>query len=358
LKFGAEHAYPIEGFLRSKAALEFKSTAHKMPRELQLLFVLCRTARCSQHPAGALFLGRITLNDLVVKNGFKASIFALVLSFFQELAARQSSRWLACDAMAARAWHAQPGELGAVLFRFRDVGAPGLALVLEIPRLARVRAQHTAQPGASGRSGGKRPSGFFDCGAHIGLVSHYVAHESRHVDRVWAFEPNGEREKVLRMNAERSQKPMTVERTAVSDFTGAARLIIPDNDDDDSAYIEPAPGGDIQVITLDAYDKPARRGVVMKIDVEGAELRVLRGAAQRLADAPYFVVLFEAHREVARRTGIDPLECVRFLNSIRPCGFSLSGSLSDPLDLSRTFFDQVTNHMKRDVVVWSLPRSA
>ena len=195
---------------------------------------------------------------------------------------------------------------------------------------------------------------FIDCGAHIGLVSHYVQHECRVVERGWAFEPNPERFRVLKQNCIRMPYPTIASQSALSDFTGQARLTIPAGDDD-GAYIVPDPSGPIAVTRVDDLGIPAERGVVMKIDVEGAELPILRGATNALCAAPYFVVLFEAHREVQRRTGVDPMECVRHLNTLRPCQWSLSGDLGSRLDLDRPFFEQVTDHVKRDVIVWSLP---
>lgn len=196
---------------------------------------------------------------------------------------------------------------------------------------------------------------FLDCGAHIGLVTHYVHHECPHIESGWAFEPNPERFRVLEQNCARLSRPMVALQSALSDFAGRARLTIPEGDDD-SAYIVPDPHGSIAVTRVDDLCIAAGLGVVMKIDVEGAELSILRGAENALRAAPYFVVLFEAHSEVQRRTGIDPMECVRLLNNLRPCRWSLSGDLHATLDLARPFFEQVTGHVKRDIIVWSMPR--
>ena len=201
----------------------------------------------------------------------------------------------------------------------------------------------TASPG---------PAIFLDCGAHIGLVSHYVAQTCANVKSTWSFEPNAALFPILKANCERAAHPSTPVATALSDFTGMARLVIPEGNDD-GAYILPDEHGDIAVKRIDDIGLPGGRGVIMKIDVEGSELAILRGAQATLRQAPSFVVLFEAHKEVMERTGIDPMECVRFLNELRPCRWMPSSLPDVELDVDKPFFTQVTGYTKRDVIVWS-----
>ena len=103
-----------------------------------------------------------------------------------------------------------------------------------------------------------------------------------------------------------------------------------------------------------AYDLdiPKTHAIVLKIDVEGSELAILRGARNVLTQAAHFVVLFEAHRDVQARSGNDPIECLRFLQSLRPCKWMLSADDS-ALSLEHPFFQQFPEPAKRDVIVWS-----
>ena len=74
---------------------------------------------------------------------------------------------------------------------------------------------------------------------------------------------------------------------------------------------------------------------------ERAELNVLRGAVRALSAADWFVVFFEAHPKVVRRTGIDPTECMRLLRSVRPCRFVIDELPEVQLVDDRPFFEQV-----------------
>lgn len=57
---------------------------------------------------------------------------------------------------------------------------------------------------------------------------------------------------------------------------------------------------------------------MMKIDVEGAEMRVLRGAHVTLENNPNMILFLEVHPDV----GVDPAEVRSFLSQF---GFSESG---------------------------------
>jgi len=196
-----------------------------------------------------------------------------------------------------------------------------------------------------------------DGGAHIGLVSHYLAHHCPSIVRSWAFEPNPRLLPVLRANCAAMPHEASAVAKALSDFTGHAKLIVPDGSDADGAYIVAADEGSIEVTTVDDLSLPADLGLILKIDVEGSELASLRGAEKTLRAAPFFVVLFEAHPDVMKRTGHDPIECIRFLDALRPCRWMLSSS-DTKLDLTQPFFPQLEAVVKRDVIVHTIPRTA
>jgi hypothetical protein len=80
----------------------------------------------------------------------------------------------------------------------------------------------------------------------------------------------------------------------------------------------------------------------MKVDVEGGELAVLRGAEQTLRDAAGWCISVEAHRDVFRRTGIDPCECIRFLAQFGSVTARVAECPDVALDPQRPYFEQVS----------------
>jgi hypothetical protein len=54
-----------------------------------------------------------------------------------------------------------------------------------------------------------------------------------------------------------------------------------------------------------------------------------------------FIVAFEAHPKVVERTGVDPLEGVRLLNTVRSCTSRIAEFPHTELRLDKPFFEQV-----------------
>jgi hypothetical protein len=126
---------------------------------------------------------------------------------------------------------------------------------------------------------------------------------------------------------------------AVSDFMGRGNMRHSQADSSGHAcYLAPDAAGDIEVITVDSLGLDAAC-VALKIDVEGSEIGALKGAHGLLTRARKFAVSVEAHREVAARTGIDPIEYLGFIDSIRKCEFRIAETGAE-VDLSRSFLAQ------------------
>jgi FkbM family methyltransferase len=165
----------------------------------------------------------------------------------------------------------------------------------------------------------------FDCGADIGIFSSSVCARSGAISNVIAFEPNGDAFPYLEQNMAALPVPAQAFGCAVANFVGTGKLESPGYDPDYTARFLVPGDGPISVTTIDTF-RNFGRSVAIKIDVEGGEVNVLDGARETIRSARTCVIAIEAHPQVASRTGLDPVECLRFLESIRPFQFSVAES--------------------------------
>ena len=191
-----------------------------------------------------------------------------------------------------------------------------------------------------------RPIRFVDCGASFGLFSLRMAQAEQPPDTWLAFEPNPHMFTLLQANLARFGERARCLPRAVSDWHGRGALHSPAHDPSpDAMFMAPDSSGPIEVSTLDAElpaaAELAQGSVMLKIDVEGQELAVLRGARRVLEQARDLVVAFEAHPEVARRTGIDPMACLSHLQSIRPFEIRIAERPDLRPDPQQPLFDQL-----------------
>jgi FkbM family methyltransferase len=186
-----------------------------------------------------------------------------------------------------------------------------------------------------------RPVTLVDCGADIGLVTLKVAARAP-LDRALAFEPSPTAYPVLDWNLQRLPGEHRALRAGVADFVGEGVLRRAEHDpgSDHARYVEPQEHGDFPVTTVDLQRLPAGGSVVVKIDVEGGEFAVVRGARRTLQQATRFAVTLEAHPDAVQRSGVDPLSIVDYLREIRPCDVSVLEHPDLPIDAARPFFDQ------------------
>jgi FkbM family methyltransferase len=197
----------------------------------------------------------------------------------------------------------------------------------------------------------RRPVTWIDCGADIGSLTALVAARSPRIDDVIAIEPNPDVQDLLAKNLALLPCPARAVAAAVANFQGRGRLEhFPTLRSDHSRFLVPDEQGDIAVTRLDDLDLPPGKPLAVKIDVEGGELAVLRGAEHVLRNAPAWIVAFEAHRLVAERSGIDPCECVRLLVEWGAEETIVAEAPQVPLDVRLPYFAQVRDLMVSNVV--------
>ena len=174
-----------------------------------------------------------------------------------------------------------------------------------------------------------------DVGAWFGPWTHWL---SRRVDHVHAFEPNPDVAAVLRSTV---RSNVTVHEVAVSDASGPAPLSLSGHGlgSEGRSSLQALPDATRQVAvpraTLDSLDLDRVRFV--KVDVEGHELRVLRGARGLLERwHPVLLVELEA------RHG-DTHAVVELLTSAGYDGYVRSRGRWSPLD-EATLLEQQRAH--------------
>ncbi len=157
----------------------------------------------------------------------------------------------------------------------------------------------------------KKGDYFLDIGSNIGLFSLYASKIVGESGRVFAFEPALKTYTRLQKNiAINNLNNITANRLGVSDKKGTLQLNVSENGHDawnsfaeiDSSYYSGKES--VEVVTIDDYLKEfnvdAKKIKIMKVDVEGWEVQVLKGAADFLKNySPILMVEFTEQNSLA-----------------------------------------------------------
>jgi len=197
---------------------------------------------------------------------------------------------------------------------FQVPTGPGRGLWLKVePYLEERYLGGCPEPGVKAEISKRlRPGGcFYDVGAHIGFYSVLAARLVGQGGHVVAFEPDPANAAVLRENITRNNLgQIEVVPVALWSHCGVVAFRRSASDHPEvssrrgavvSAHGRAPNDGtiEVQAITLDAIAENHPLPTMVKIDVEGAEVEVLRGA-QRMISQTKPVLLFEVHhRQVA-----------------------------------------------------------
>jgi FkbM family methyltransferase len=134
-----------------------------------------------------------------------------------------------------------------------------------------------------------------DIGAHIGFYTMLLSRRVGSEGRVYAFEPETENVQLLRRNiALNRYNNVVLEDAAVSDETGHASLSISEHNRGDHRLVPLGSLGRtivVRTIGLDSYFDGKRKPNIIKVDVQGAEWRVLAGMQHLLATASPIIVM-------------------------------------------------------------------
>jgi FkbM family methyltransferase len=174
----------------------------------------------------------------------------------------------------------------------------------------------------------------FDIGAHFGLFSLAALHYGGPTARAIAVEASSSAVRVLQVHARLNQ---VTDRLRVVHAAATAQpgwhVMLPVGVIADGYYIEPDaqhPASDlvrVPAVTVDGLvEEFGLAPTHLKVDVEGAEANVLRGARRALTgDQPPWVFL-ELHNDICRQGGREPGEALRQLTGAGYCIESPGGT--------------------------------
>jgi FkbM family methyltransferase len=158
---------------------------------------------------------------------------------------------------------------------------------------------------------------FLDVGANFGIYS-LLAAKKNPDQEVHAFDPIPEMCELLKHNVHNIERPhLKVHQVGVSDSVGRATLHLHrDNGRSSLRNLKQEESGtiEIEITTLDECLVNDLDISVMKLDVEGYECKVLRGA-QQLLEKHHPLILFENNPGALRESGDSPEELQEILKT-------------------------------------------
>jgi FkbM family methyltransferase len=165
---------------------------------------------------------------------------------------------------------------------------------------------------------------FLDAGANDGIYAVFAAKRVGPEGVVWAFEPSRRELERLQFNLDLNGLSARVFPVALAEANGQAELTVSESEHSghntlgalayQNVRIERKELVEVRRLDDLVEDAPPGQIDVMKLDVEGAELRLLRGAVGAVERyRPY--ILFEASEQSLRHQGSNRDELVEFLRS-------------------------------------------
>ncbi|GBC84988.1 hypothetical protein HRbin11_01428 [bacterium HR11] len=158
-----------------------------------------------------------------------------------------------------------------------------------------------------------------DVGAYIGVYALLAAKIVGSEGKVYAFEPDPRNFAVLRRNVmlNHLQDIVVCFEAAASDRNGLAKFFINEGDASASSLVRPYPHArEVQVPCVRLDEALADIGAVhlMKVDVEGAEIKVLQGAEGLIRRSPDLWLICEVNPSALAAGGTSPAELLGLLS--------------------------------------------
>ncbi|PDT19817.1 FkbM family methyltransferase [Rhizobium hidalgonense] len=157
-----------------------------------------------------------------------------------------------------------------------------------------------------------------DVGANIGVYTRFLSGLVGDSGIVHAFEPAPANYRRLRDNL-RNLANVRLSNAAVGDRSGAIKLFISDELNVDHRTFDSGDGRQaisVPLASLDQYFPRETRVDLIKIDVQGYELSVLRGAERVLQENVNIKILMEYWPYGLSKAGVDPAALLAFIDRL------------------------------------------
>ena len=195
---------------------------------------------------------------------------------------------------------------------------------------------------------------FIDIGANVGLYSALALSTPGFRGRVLAIEPHGESRLYLQKTVEANGGAAQICELAASDRPGTLTLYKnPENKGDNRLYPDPLLRGE-ERIAADTLDNICQRhGIAaaqfIKIDVQGAEAQVMRGAQGLVAASSDCVLMTEFWPYGLARCGADGLAYLQLLHELGFRLYELGRNLA-PVDDPRALVERTQGRRYANLV--------
>lgn len=205
-----------------------------------------------------------------------------------------------------------------------------------------------------------------DAGANEGLYTLFAAQSVGPQGRVWALEPSSREFDRLRLNVENNGlSNVRLFQSALSDSSGEQDLLIADAEHAGQSTLGRFANDVVRVVRQErvpvwrlddlASQEGLKRLDLLKLDVEGAEVRVLQGA-RRVLRKLRPLILFEVLEEALVHQGSSLSELLELLHDARysVCRFDPATGLPVPAVSLTSVENMLALPLETDPIVWGL----
>ena len=181
---------------------------------------------------------------------------------------------------------------------------------------------------------------FIDIGANIGIYTLLASQQMKNMGKVYAFEPSGwAYDRLLENLRINNFNNVETFKIAVSDITGNLKFHMCDDDAYNSLSDAPMQKVkeviEIQSVRLENFCEECGIKVVdiIKIDAEGADYRVLKGAENILKSNPSPMIICELNKNILKSLSYTKKDFISFMKSFSYDFYSLSNEFLIKIDL-------------------------